>query len=111
MVKIPHGISKSKKARTTFFSSEASKRLHVILKKLDDDDKVFGTNKNLHYSEAIKETNLNHTLKKTGLDMRYDDTNWHKINTHSFRAWFITKVSRIDPYMTKKLSGEKGYLI
>lgn len=111
MVKIPHTISKNKKARTTFFSSEASSRLPVILKNLSDNDLIFGTNKNPHYSETIKETNLNHALEKTGLDFRYDDTNWHKINTHSFRAYFITKVSRIDPNMAKKLSGEKGYLL
>jgi hypothetical protein len=111
MVKIPHTIAKFKRARTTFFSSEASKRLHVILKDLSPDDLVFGTNEDPHYAETTKEANLNHALKKIGLDMRYDDTNWHKINTHSFRAYFITKVSRHDHNMTKKLSGEKGYLL
>ncbi len=32
------------------------------------------------------------------------------INTHSFRAYGITKLSRHDPNFAKKLAGQKGYL-
>ena len=43
--------------------------------------------------------------------MKYDDTGRFQINTHSFRAYFITRVSRHDPNIAKKLAGEKGYLL
>ena len=33
------------------------------------------------------------------------------INTHSFRAYGITKLSRHDPNFAKKLAGQKGYLL
>ena len=42
--------------------------------------------------------------------MRYESTGYHKINTHSFRAYFITKVSRHDPNLAKRLAGQKSYL-
>ena len=42
--------------------------------------------------------------------MKYD-SGQYKINTHSFRAFFITKVSRHDPTFAKKLAGQKGYLL
>jgi len=32
------------------------------------------------------------------------------INTHSFRAYGITKLSRHDPNFAKKIAGQKGYL-
>jgi hypothetical protein len=43
--------------------------------------------------------------------MKYDGTGRYQINTHSFRAYFITRVSRHDPNIAKKLAGEKGYLL
>ena len=33
------------------------------------------------------------------------------ITTHSFRAFFITKVSRKDPNLAKHFAGQKGYLL
>jgi len=42
--------------------------------------------------------------------MRYESTKYHKINTHSFRAYFITKVSRHDPNIAKMFAGQKIYM-
>ena len=53
---------------------------------------------------------MRRTLEKTGLNMRYDSNNRYMINTHSFRAYGITKISRHDPNFAKKLAGQKGYL-
>jgi spore coat polysaccharide biosynthesis predicted glycosyltransferase SpsG len=49
-------------------------------------------------------------MKKIGLNEKYDNGH-HKITTHSFRAYFITKISRQDPNFAKKLAGQKGYLL
>ena len=111
VIKIPSNIAKFKKARTTVLSQEMSGRVNKILKKINDNDLVFGTTEKLQSSEVNKENILRRALDRTGLDMRYEDTNMYHINTHSFRAWFVTRVSRHDPNLAKKLAGEKGYLL
>lgn len=111
IVKIPASIAKFSKGRTTFFSKEASKLLKPLLKEMDDEDLVFGSNENVHHSEVNSEQILKRILIKLGLDMRYESNNRYYINTHSFRAYGITKIARHDPNFSKKLSGQKGYLL
>jgi len=110
MVKIPAKITKSQQARTTFLSTEAEKMIRHGLKKLDDDDLVWGNNPIPINNEIAEIANLHRYLGKCGLDMKYD-SGQYKINTHSFRAFFITKMSRHDPNFAKKLAGQKGYLL
>ena len=111
MVKIPSRIAKFRRARTTFVSKEAGIMLTSILKQKQDDDLVFGTCESVHVAESIKGDLLRRHLKTVGLDQRYEETGYRKINTHSFRAYFVTKASRSDPNIAKKLVGEKGYLL
>ncbi len=111
IVKIPPSIAKFRKGRTTFFSKEASKLLRPLLRKMKDDDLVFVTNDHVHYSEINSEQMLKRNLLKVGLDMRYESNNRFYINTHSFRAYGITKLSRHDPNFAKKIAGQKGYLL
>ncbi len=111
MIKIPALIAKFDKGRTTFISSEASQLLIPRLRTLKDSDLVFS-------SIDIKEENIGDSyeqnivryLQKTGLDMRYESTGYHQINTHSFRAYFITKISRHDPNLAKKWAGQEIYM-
>ena len=111
IVKIPANIAKFKKGHTTFFSKEASKLLRPILRRKEDNDLVFGTNENKTFAELNSEQTLRRTLRKIGLDMKYESTGRFMINTHSFRAYGITKISRHDPNFAKKLAGQKGYLL
>ena len=111
IIKIPTQIAKFHRARTTVVSKEMSQRVAVKLKRIEDDDLVFGTSANIHHSESNKEATLRRALTRIGLDMKYEDTGNYQINTHSFRAYFITHVSRIDPNLAKKMAGEKGYLL
>ena len=111
VIKIPSHIAKFKKARTTVLTLEMGLRVNQILKRIGDDDLVFGTSENYHHSEVNKEFILRSALKRVGLDLRYEDTGNFEINTHSFRAWFITHVSRHDPNIAKKMAGEKGYML
>jgi len=111
IIKIQPRIAKFKKARTTVLTKEMEARIRQILKRIDDDDLVFGTCPNVESAEINKENLLRSALKRVGLDMRYEDTGRYKINTHSFRAFFITQVSRHDPNIAKKMAGEKGYLL
>jgi len=119
IVKIPPSIAKFSKARTTFFSKEASKLLIPLLKDKKDSDLVFGSSNNPKFSAYQNKVNsqsatkqvLRLAVKKTGLTDTYESTGRYLINTHSFRAWGITKLSRFDPNFAKKLAGQKGYLL
>jgi len=111
MIKIPAIIAKFNKGRTTFVTSEVSASLASRLQKLQPNDLVFGNNKILEENIGDSyEQNLIRYLHKIGLDFRYDSTNYHQINTHSFRAYFITKISRRDPNLAKKWAGQEVYM-
>ena len=112
IVKIPADYTKSKKGRTTFFSKEAQTMLIPKIKKLSDDDFIFGKNcKTPLKSKSVNEMiTLSNYLRRLGLDAKYDNGH-NKITTHSFRAFFITKISRHDPNFAKKIAGQKGYLL
>lgn len=111
IVKIPASIAKFKKGRTTFFSKEGSRLLRPLLRKIGENDLIFGTSDNMKHSEINSEQILRRILDKSGLDMRYETNNRYMINTHSFRAFGIGKLSRHDPNFAKKISGQKGYLL
>ena len=110
IVKIPSEIAKLKKARTTFFSKEASDLLRPKLKTLSTNDLVFGSHDDGILAEQNSGQILRRHLKRIGLDMKNSKGN-NEINTHSFRAYGITKLSRHDENFAKKLAGQKGYLL
>lgn len=112
IVHIPAKVAKFNKARTTFFSIEVQNLLIPRLKKMTDDDFLFPhrTTK-VDSSRNVESQNLVKYLEKVGLDMRYESTGYHKITTHSFRSYFITKISRHDPNFAKFLAGQEGYLL
>jgi len=105
IVHVPARYTKLKKAKTTFFSKEAEKFLRPLLKKLGDDDKIFGIT-----TEGNSNTFAKYR-KKAGLDKKYDSVNRATINPMSLRSWFITKMSRHDPNLAKKWAGQKGYML
>ena len=111
MVKIPSSIAKFNKARTTFFSIEAQKLLMPILRKKHEDELVFGSNDDMRKAEVNEMQTLKRTLQKVGLYQKNESNGRGTITSHSFRAYFITKLSRHDPNFAKKLTGQKGYLL
>jgi len=99
--------TKKGKERTTFFSKEASVLLRVKLKKIDDDDLVWPHDvKILSNAGTMEQDILVDYLAKVGLDAKYESTGYSKISTHSFRAYGITKVKRIDPALAYFLAGQ-----
>lgn len=112
IVKIPADYTKSKRGRTTFFSKEAQKMLSPKLKQLEEEDYIFGKHEEtpLKSKTGNEIITLANYLRKIDLDEKYANGR-NKITTHSFRAYFITKISRHDPNFAKKLAGQKGYLL
>ena len=83
--------------------------LRPRLRDLSDNDLVFGSSENGILAEQNSGQILRRLLKKIGLDMKNSKGN-NEINTHSFRAYGITKLTRHDEAFAKKLAGQKGYL-
>ena len=110
-IKIPAAVTKLKRARTTFISKEAEPYLRKRLKQISDDDLVWASNDNPNYAKVNESNRIREYCEKAGLNERYEGNNRHKITTHSFRAFFITKLSRHDENFAKKLAGQKGYLL
>jgi len=105
IVHVPAKWTKLRRAKTTFFSKEAEKLLRPILKKLGDEEKIFGISTEGNANTMAK------YRKKAGLEAKYDESSRSKINAMSLRSWFITKMSRHDPNLAKKWAGQKGYLL
>ena len=106
------GIHENGVARTTFFSAEAAKLVAPRLKKIGDLDLVFGTDVNPQCNAVSCEAKyLDELQKKMGISDKYETNGRNVITTHSFRAFFITKISRSDPNLAKYFSGQKGYLL
>ena len=110
-VKIPAAFTKTRVARTTFFSAEAAKMVIPRLKKIGDSDLVFGTNNKAKTNVGVEVRYLSGLQKKMGISDKYETNGRNVITTHSFRAFFITKVSRKDPNLAKYFAGQKGYLL
>jgi len=110
-IKIPAAVTKLKRARITFISKEAEPYLRKILKQISDDDLVWATNEDVNNAKGNEVNRLREYCEEAGLNERYEGNNRHKITTHSFRAFFITKLSRHDENFAQKLAGQKGYLL
>ena len=107
IVNVPAQIIKTKKSRVTFFSMEIQDVIIGMLNGLNDDDFVFGSrNGRNRYTGSSYQKALIDCLSKIGLNQRYSSGN-HKVSTHSFRAFFITKVSRHDPNLAKYFAGQE----
>ncbi len=109
VIHIPAKYTKLRHARTTFFSFEVSKMIIPKLKKLNDNDFVFGSKSN--NKSMIEAVLFSRLLKRIGLDEKYESNGRLKITMYSFRAFFITKLSRHDPNFAKIIAGQKGYLL
>ena len=109
-VKIPTAFTKTGVARTTFFSAEAAKLVIPRLKKIDDFDRVFGNDKDARNNARREAKYIAALQEKIGICDKYETTGRNVITTHSFRAFFITKVNRQDHNLARYFSGQKGYL-
>ena len=110
MVRIAGKYTKTKKPRKTFVTKEAEGYLMPILKKIKDDDLIFGTNENHLKSKHNEEEHFSRNRIRAGLqDLKYDN-GIHKITLHSFRSWFVTKCNRVDSDFGNALAGHSRYM-
>jgi len=92
-ITIPAKLTKRNMERQTYISKEAEHYLAPIIKKMNQDDLVFTTNKDNRKAVDNEILNFWNLRKKTELDSKYQDSAYHKITLHSFRAFFETQAS------------------
>jgi len=110
MIKVRGNTTKTQKGRTCFMSIEATRLVITLWKKLEDDDLIFATNKDPVLAKTAEHMRFKDYRSKVGFMERYDYSNRFHISLHSFRAYFITKVSRHDHNLAKRLAGQRSYL-
>jgi len=101
-IKIRADKTKTKEERITFISKEAEPYLEVYLN--GKEEKLF------KYSRTGLATALQRALAKAGLDKRYDHTNQRLISSHSFRAFFISQMGKLEGFFGHSLSGHGHYM-
>jgi len=110
-ITIPAKLTKKNIQRQTFISKEAEHYIVPIIKKMNQDELIFSSNKDIRKSVDNEVLNFWHLRKKTELDFKYDDSRNHKISLHSFRAFFETQASNTHGLeYAHALIGHSGYL-
>jgi len=89
-VNLSASMTKSGESRITFVSKEAQKLLLPILKKLEDNDRVF-PNKIASEQHAFRRIS-----EIAGFDETYETTGRCKISTHTLRAFAITQMDKLN---------------
>ncbi len=110
-ITIPAKLTKKNIQRQTYISKEAEHYLIPIIKKMNQDEQIFSSNKDIRKSVDNEILNFWHLRKKAELDVKYDNSNNHKISLHSFRAFFETQASNTHGLeYAHALIGHSGYL-
>lgn len=108
MINVRGEYTKTGKGRKCFMSIEATRMVLPIWKRTNE--LIFGTNKEMEKSCMAEHVRFNAYREKTGLLEKYGHSTHFYISLHSFRAYFVTKVSRHDHNLAKRLAGQKSYL-
>jgi integrase len=110
-ITIPAKLTKKNTQRQTYISKEAEHYLMPIIKRLNQDELVFSSNKDIRKSVDNEILNFWNLRKKIELDVKYDNSTLHKITLHSFRAFFETHASNTHGLeYAHALIGHSGYL-
>lgn len=97
---IPAKYTKKKMSRTIFFSSEVNPYLEPLLKKLNDDDRVWTDDPNMLDEKLIVGRQNAGVMYRTicnklGFVERYETSGLFKHNMYCFRSYFFTKALRV----------------
>jgi len=120
-VMLPAHITKTRESRITFVSKEVEPLLLEILDKKSKDDLVFGTHNVAKYSKDSITQMFGIIRKNAGFCScdkdgknncigKYKSSPLHKITIHSFRAFFIKNVNRVDFGLGNALGGHGYYM-
>ena len=110
MITIRAEHAKNKEERITFISEEARRICQPLFDMLCPDELVFGTETISRTSNVTNENQVFDRLRKRlGLVDRYK-SGTHKITLHSMRAFFISKMIKVNENLGHALSGHSSYM-
>jgi len=110
MITIRAENAKNKEERITFISEEARRICQPLFDMLCPDELVFGTETISRTSNVTNENQVFDRLRKRlGLVDRYK-SGTHKITLHSMRAFFISKMIKVNENLGHALSGHSSYM-
>jgi len=104
-------FAKGHRARTTLISIEAMEYLDKLLENMNENDLLFPHETKIRRNAVM--TNVIYFQKiaeKAGLNMRYENSNTHKITTHSFRSFFVSQFEKTFSGFGHALSGHSKYM-
>ena len=104
-ISIPAEITKTKTARTTYLTEEASEALLKYLRtRTDTDERIFP------FSTDITQYHLRATVKRLGLS-RTVNGKTYTVHWHMTRKWFISRFSlAANKDVAEHIAGHEGYL-
>jgi len=103
--------TKTRQGRSTYISKEAESRLQRILEKKGPTDYVFSKKNKKSFRSNYRRA-LDRMIKRLGFDEKYKSNGFHKITSHSFRAYFFTKAARKHgENYAHRMVGHGGYLL
>ena len=103
--------TKTRQGRSTYISKEAESRLKPILEKKAPEDYVFSKTNKKPFTSNYRRA-LDRIIKRLGIDEKYGSNGFHKITSHSFRAYFFTKAARKHgENYAHRMVGHGGYLL
>ncbi len=111
MVKIPAKFSKNGIGRSVFISKESYRHIENKLKRLKDNELVWGVNEDRKKATAAEEKAFSRCLERIRMDERFEATGRHKISLHSLRAYFFTRAAKMDLNFAQLMLGHSGYLV
>jgi len=115
-ITVTASITKTNRTRMTYVTRETAPMLINHLKRLSDNDLVFGSNENQQKATDNAESDfwrLREELKKIlpKFDEKYEENGRHKKNIHSLRAFTATQCAEaVDEGFGHGICGHKKYL-
>ena len=102
---------KTRSGRSIWLTKEAGSHCIAKLKKLEDNDLVWGTNEYFSYAEKNESFQFGRICDKAGFTEKYKSNNFRMITLYSFRSFFFGKASDVhrEGY-AHNMIGHGGYL-
>jgi len=103
-IKIRAETTKTKQERRTFLSKEAEEFVLPFLQGKNKNDLV------LSYSRSGVTHHLATAVRKAGVEKKYEHSKHLTITSHSFRAFFITQMGKLEGVFGHVLAGHDHYM-
>lgn len=103
-IRVRAETTKTKQERITYISEEAEEFVEPFLKGKQVTDRV------IPYSKSGMVSHLSKAVRKAGVAKKYEHSKQLTITSHSFRAFFITQMGKLEGFVGHALAGHGHYM-